>query len=166
MDQNHFKEDVVMYTESKRILDNIRNEAGEPLFRMAVTHAISVGFDNLTQEAIDETCDEIMKSEEKPMAIMTNEYKCEILRVAGEIAKVSPVDAQVYINREMEFGTEEDYIHHSRLLTILRNALDYIYDDTQDKECFCRVLDRELGIDDDEIEELGFGWVMKEGDEE
>ena len=154
-----------MYTESKKILEKIRNEAGEPLFRMAVTHAISVGFDNLTQESIDETCEEIMKSEEKPLAIMTNEYKCEILRVSGEIVKVSPVDVQVYINREMEFGTEEDYIHHRRLLTIIQNALDYIYEDIQDREYFCRVLDQELGIDDNEIEELGFGWAMKEDEE-
>ena len=154
-----------MYTTSKKILDEIRNEAGEPLFRMAVTHAISAGFDNLTQEAIDETCEEIMKSEEKPLAIMTNEYKCEILRVSGEIAKVSPVDVQVYINREMEFGTEEDYIHRRRLITIIQNALDYIYEDIHDREYFCKVLDQTLGIDDDEIEELGFGWAMKEGEE-
>ncbi len=154
-----------MYIESKKRLDQIRNEAGEPLFRMALTHCMDVGFKHLTQEAVDETCDEIMKSEEKPMAIMTNEYQCEILRVAGEIAKISPVDIQVYINREMEFGTEEDYIHRGRLLIILRNALDYIYDDIQDKDYFCRMLNRELGIDDDEIEQLGFGWIMEEEEE-
>lgn len=154
-----------MYTETKKVLDRIRNEAGEPLFRMALTHCMDVGFKHLTQEVIDETCNEIMKSEEKPMAIMTNEYKCEILRVAGEISKVSPVNVQMYINREMEFSAEQDYIQRSRLLVILRNALDYIYDDVQDKEYFYRMLDRELGIDDDEIEELGFGWIIEEENE-
>ena len=154
-----------MYTESKKILDTIRNEAGEPLFRMAVTHAMDVGFKHLTPEAVAEACYEIRSREEKPLAIMTNEYQCEILKVAGEIAKVSPVDVQVYINREMEFGTEEDYIHRGRLFRIVQNSLDYIYEDIHDREYFCKVLDQMLGIDDEEIEELGFGWAMKEEEE-
>ena len=154
-----------MYTTSKKNLDKIRNEAGEPLFRMAVTHAMDVGFKHLTPEAVAETCYEIRSREEKPLAIMTNEYQCEILKVAGEIAKVSPIDVQVYINRELEFGTEEDYIHRDRLLVMMRNALDYIYEDIQDVQCFYSILVRYIGMDDDEIEELGFGWVMKEEEE-
>ena len=154
-----------MYVKIKKMLDKIRNEAGEPLFRMAVTHAMDVGFKHLTPEAVAETCKEIMSREENPLAIMTNEYQCEILKVAGEIAKVSPVDIQVYINRELEFSAEEDYIQRNRLLTIVRNVLDYIYEDIQDNQGFHSVLYRHIGIDDDEIEVLGYGWIMKEDED-
>lgn len=148
-----------MYTESKKTLDQIRNRVGEAMFRMALTHAMDVGFRHLTDECIKETCDEIMK-EDDSKHIMSNEFQCNIVKEAGEIAKLSPVDVEIYINREMEFGLADSYIQHSRLTTILKNALDYIYDDIQDCASFCRIMDNEIGMDKYEIKELGFDWAL------
>lgn len=153
-----------MYTnETKKFLDNVRSEAGEPLFRIAMTHVIDVGAKHLTQEAIEEACEEIMKSKENPRTIMTNEYKCEILRVAGQIAEVPPSDLPLYINREMEFATTDYHLDYSRLYQIVRDSLMYLYEISDSKEDFMRAIDREFGIyDEDEIEALGFGWVLEE----
>lgn len=147
------------YAESKKKLEAIRNEVGEPLFRMALTHTFDVGFRHLTEENIEATCNEMMQEEEHPHAFMTNGYKCDIVRTAGEIAKVPPYDVEVYVNREMEYGAGEEYIQRSRLVRILQNALTYIYEDVQDCTDFCRIMDKELELDEEEIKELGFDWA-------
>lgn len=152
------------YVESKRKLDAIRNRVGEPLFRMALTHTFDVGCRHLTEENIKVTCDDMMKDDDSN-AFMTNEYKCELVRTAGEIAKVPPYDVEVYVNREMEYSAGDDYIQYNRLLKILKNALDYIYEDIQDCELFCKIMDEDLSIDEDEIIELGYDWAMNKEDE-
>lgn len=147
------------YAESKKKLETIRNEAGEPLFRMALTHTFDVGFRHLTEENIKVTCDEMMKDDDSH-AFMTNEYKCDLVRTAGEIAKIPPYDVEVYVNREMEYNAGEEYIRRSRLIDILQYALNYIYEDIQDCTAFCKIMDKEIGLDEDEIRELGFDWAL------
>lgn len=153
------------YVESKRKLEEIRNSVGEPLFRMALTHAFDVGFRHLTAENIESTCNDMMQDDDTN-AFMTNEYKCDLVRTAGEIAKVPPYDVEVYINREIEYSVGEDYIQYSRLLRMLRGALDYIYEDLQDCEAFYRIMSKDLDIDEDEIMTLGYEWVMNEEEEQ
>ena len=153
------------YVESKKKLEAIRNEVGEPLFRMALTHTFDVGFRHLTEENIKATCDEMMKDDDSH-AFMTNEYKCDLVRTAGEIAKVPPYDVEVYVNREMEYSTGEDYVQRNRLVRLLQNALNYIYEDVQDCTDFCRIMDKDIGIYEEEIKELGFDWAMDYIEEE
>lgn len=153
------------YVESKRKLETIRNRVGEPLFRMALTHTFDVGFRHLTEENIEATCNEMMNDDDTH-AFMTNEYKCDLVRTAGEIAKVPPYDVEVYVNREMEYSVGGDYIQYSRLLRILRGALDYIYEDVQDSAIFYHIMNKDLDIDEDEIMELGYDWAMNEEEEE
>ena len=152
------------YVESKRKLDAIRNRVGEPLFRMALTHTFDVGFRHLTEENIKATCEDVMKDDDSN-AFMTNEYKCDLVRTAGEIANVPLYDVEVYVHREMEYSAGDDYIQYNRLLKILKNALDYIYEDIQDCELFCKIMDEDLSIDEDEIIELGYDWAMNKEDE-
>lgn len=147
------------YVESKKKLEAIRNEVGEPLFRMALTHTFDVGFRHLTEENIKATCDKMMK-EDDSHRFMTNEYKCDLVRTAGEIAKVPPYDVEVYVNREMEYGVGEEYIQRNRLMTLLQNALNYIYEDIQDCTDFFRIMDKEIGLYEEEVKELGFDWAM------
>lgn len=147
------------YVESKKKLDGIRNEVGEPLFRMALTHTFDVGFRHLTEENIKATCNKMMK-EDDSHRLMTNEYKCDLVRTAGEIAKVPPYDVEVYVNREMEYSAGEDYIQRSRLIRLLQRALNYIYEDIQDCTDFCMIMDKEIGLYEEEVKELGFDWAM------
>ena len=147
------------YVESKKKLEAIRNKVGEPLFRMALTHTFDVGFRHLTEENIKATCDEMMK-EDDSHSFMTNEYRCDLVRTAGEIAKVSPYDVEVYVNREMEYSAGEEYIQRNRLITLLQNALTYIYEDIQDCTDFFRIMDKEIGLYEEEVKELGFDWAM------
>lgn len=152
------------YVESKRKLDAIRNRVGEPLFRMALTHTFDVGFRHLTEENIKATCEDIMKDDDSN-AFMTNEYKCDLVRTAGEIANVPPYDVEVYVHREIEYSAGDDYIQYSRLLEILKDALFYIYEDIQDCELFYKIMSQDLDIDEDEIMELGYDWAMNKEEE-
>ena len=77
------------YIKSKKQLDALRRE-NEVMFRMAISHLMDVGFRHLTEENITETCESIMQ-EDDSKAIMTNEFKCELIRMAGELAKINHI---------------------------------------------------------------------------
>lgn len=83
------------YTESKKVLNNLRNE-GEVLFRMAISHLMDVGIRHLTKEIVEETCDEIMK-EDDSHSFMTNKFKCRIIEIAHELSKIDHIHLLYYI---------------------------------------------------------------------
>ena len=41
---------------------------------------------------------------------MTNEFKCEIVKTAGEIAKIDHIHLLVYIQREVEYDVGESEV--------------------------------------------------------
>ena len=96
------------YMESKQKLDKIRNK-NEMLFRMSLSHLIDVGVRHLTEENIEKTCKEICK-EDDTKHFMTNEFKCEIVKTAGEIAKIDHIHLLVYIQREVEYDVGESEV--------------------------------------------------------
>ena len=95
------------YKESKKILDNIRIR-NEMMFRMAISHLIDVGIRHLDEENIERTCEEIQK-EDDSRSFMTNGFKCDLVRMAGEIAKIEHVNLLVYIQREVVYDVGENY---------------------------------------------------------
>lgn len=96
------------YKESKKILDEIRNKNHEVIFRMAISHLMEVGIRHLDEENIERTCEEI-KKEDDSKAFMTNDFKCELLRVAGELAKIDHIHLIVYIQREVTYDVGDSY---------------------------------------------------------
>ena len=95
------------YLESKKILDKIRRY-DEMMFRMAISHLIDVGIRNLDEENIKRTCDAIQK-EDDSKAFMTNDYKCDLVRMAGELAKIHHIHLLVYIQREVVYDVGDNY---------------------------------------------------------
>ena len=95
------------YKESKKILDNIRIR-NEMMFRMAISHLIDVGIRHLDEENIERTCEEIQK-EDDSRSFMTNRFKCDLVRMAGDIAKIEHVNLLVYIQREVVYDVGENY---------------------------------------------------------
>ena len=95
------------YLESKRTLDKIRSY-DEAMFRMAISHMMDVGIRHLDEENIKRTCEEIQKEDDRK-SFMTNNYKCDLVRMAGEIAKVEHVHLLIYIQREIVYDIGENY---------------------------------------------------------
>ena len=149
-----------MYAESKKILDKIRSK-DEVMFRMAISHLMDVGIRHLTEENILETCKGITKRDDGK-AFMTNDYMCDLVIMSGEIAKVPHTDLLVYIQRQVEYDVFDGALTYSRAMRLLKSCLDWIESDN------LNTLDtfEYLGLDDDEIESLGYGYLLDAKEDE
>lgn len=149
-----------MYTESKKILDKIRSK-DEVMFRMAISHLMDVGIRHLTEENILETCKDI-KLRNDSKAFITNGYMCELVMMSGEIAKVPHTDLLVYIQREVEYDVSDGIMTYKRAMKLLKYCLSWIAEDGVDTleafEC--------IGLDDEEIEFLGYGYLLGSREDE
>ena len=145
------------YMESKNKLDELRC-TNEVVFRMAISHLMNVGIRHLTEENINECCTEIMK-EDDSKAFMTNEFKCDLVRMAGELAKLDHVHLLVYISREVYFGVDSNHLSYNRLISLAKGSISWILADTYETEYALQEI-REMGFNDDEIGELGYGWML------
>lgn len=94
------------YQESKKTLDAIRNR-NEIMFRMAISHLMDVGIRNLDEAGIRLTCNAIEK-EDDYNHIMTNAFKCDIVKTAGELAKIDHIHLLVYIQKEIVYDVGQD----------------------------------------------------------
>ncbi len=91
------------YTESEKQLNQIRNQYGEMIFRMAISHLMDVGIRHLTDENVDATCEKIMEQDDSN-SIIANRCQCNIVRVAAELAKIEHIYLLVYISRNVEYN--------------------------------------------------------------
>lgn len=91
------------YKESEKVLNGIVGKYGEFLFRLGISHMIDAGIRNLTDESIKHTCEELMKQDDSKM-FMTNEFQCDIVKCAGEIAKIDHIHVLVYISKNIKYS--------------------------------------------------------------
>lgn len=143
------------YKESKQKIEVIRNRCGEIMFRMAISHLMDVGIRHLTQENVEETCKEIMQHDDSK-AFMTNEFSCNLVRMAYELAQIPHTDLLVYIQREVVYDVFDGGMSYEKLKRTLVNCLNWIEEDNLD------TLDtfEYLGLEEDEIEALGYGYLL------
>ena len=81
------------YAQSEACLDALRWQ-NPTMFLMAISHLMDVGIRHLTPEAIEEICNEIMQQDDAGY-IMTNDFQCELVRMAGKIAKIDELEDDV-----------------------------------------------------------------------
>ncbi len=150
------------YKESKKALDKIRSK-DEMMFRMAISHLMDVGIRHLTEENVEETCKEIMQKDDSK-AFMTNEFMCGLVRTAYELAQISHTDLLVYIQREMVYDVFDGMPSYERAIELLKSCMEWFADDTLPE----RVVENLnlLGFKDDEIESLGFEYLIEEDEDE
>ena len=94
--------EAMSYKESEKNINDIRSR-DEILFRMAVSHLMDVGIRHLTEENVTATCESIMKQDDSK-SFMTNEYQCELVRTAAELAKFNHIHLLVYISGNVEYS--------------------------------------------------------------
>lgn len=150
------------YAESKEKIISLRKN--ELLFRMAISHLMDVGIRHLTEENVNETCASIME-EDDSHSFMTNEFQCEIVRMAYELSKIDHIHLLTYISREVYYDVGGNEISYQRAMEIIRDFLCYI-----DEDCSLDILStdttldkfKEMGLTDREIESLGWGYLLNE----
>lgn len=160
------------YSESKKKLDAIRDKygcKGEVIFRTAIQYVVEYGQSMLSDEAwqehfifnIDKRHDEA--EAEGKILFITRDFEKAILECAKEIAQIEPYDFLIYIQREIYLGG--DGISYQRAIDLLRGCLDYCGNNTYET-MYTLEMAEEMGFDENEIEELGYGYMLSEEEEE
>ena len=145
------------YAESQKKFDEIRNRVGEMMFRMAISHLMDVGIRHLTKENVDSTCEHIMQ-EDDSNHFMTNEFKCDIVRTAYDLAQISHTNLLVYIQREIAYDVDDGMPSYGRVIHLLKGCMNWIENDGDCSETLDNF--EWLGFGDDEIEALGWGYIL------
>ena len=149
------------YNESASKLNKLRNK-NEVMFRMAVSHLLDCGVRNLTDENIKEACAAIMQ-EDDSKAFMTNEFKCELVKMAGELAKIDHIHLLVYISREVYYDVGDDRIDYQRAIELVEDCMTWMSYEWSDIEA-CRNF-TEIGFSEDELIEFGYKRLLTGEDE-
>lgn len=90
-----------------RVLDELMTRDAI-LFRVGIGHLLSVGYENLTEEAVQRTIEVIEKEasemEEEAIPVITPEYQIAILRMASRIREVPLWTLLKYISRKVKIS--------------------------------------------------------------
>lgn len=161
------KERYIMnnYAESKRKIEAIRDKYGEFVFRGGISHLMDVGIRHLTEENVENTCKEIMQSDDTGR-FMTNEFQCELVKCAYKLAQVSHIDLLVYIQREVDYDVFDGVIGYNKAMSLLKKCMEQIEADEMYDNIETYDVLQSLGFDDDELEMLGFGYLLNDEEEE
>lgn len=151
------------YVENKKRIEEIRSK-DEMIFRMAISHLMDVGIRNLDEENIRLTCNAINK-EDDSKHFMTNAFKCKLVKMAGELAKIDHIDLLVYIQREVDYDVLDGAMSYQRAIGLLRSCMAWFVEDIPEDDAVRDVFDC-IGFNDDEIEALGFGYLIDVEEEE
>ena len=147
------------YKESKKRIEKIRGDYRELAFRAGISHLMDVGIRHLTKELVEETCAEIMKQDDTNR-IMTNDFECDILRVAYELAQIPHIDLLVYIQREVDYDVFDGAISYSRAIRLLKDCvLGIEMQCNTDEETLDKLENMEF--EDEEIKALGFEYLLE-----
>ena len=149
------------YIKSKKQLDALRRE-NEAMFRMAISHLMDVGFRHLTEDNIANTCKEIMQ-EDDTNRIMTNEFKCELIRIAGELAKINHIHLLVYISREIYYDVGDNKVSYQRAIELVEDCMTWMSYEWSNSEAYRNFT--EIGFSEDEFIEFGYGDLLNEEDD-
>lgn len=85
-------------------IEAIRDERGDYVFRMALSHLFDVGFLHITEKNVENAKACIMAEEEVGIPIMTKAFKCELLDIALELTQFSLWDILYYVKHEVHIG--------------------------------------------------------------
>ena len=149
------------FKENKTILDNIRARHDESMFRMAISHLMDVGIRNLDEESCKETCKNIMQRDDSH-AFMTNDFMCELIWLAHEIAKISHIDLLIYIQRYVDYDACDDYPSYGRAISLLRSCVDWTTCDQLPEDALSDMY--AIGFSNEEIKFVGMGHLIEEED--
>ena len=153
------------YAENKKKIETIKNKTNEIVFRMAISHLMDVGIRHLTEENVESTCKQIMQ-EDDSKAFMTNEFKCNIVRIAYELAQIPQTDLVVYIQREVVYDIFDSVPSYERVVRLLKECMSQIEADENYNNIETLNVFMSLGFTDDEIESFGFQYLLEESEEE
>jgi hypothetical protein len=155
------------YTEAKKYIEKLRSEyncKGDLIFRCAVQNVIEYGVVPLTQNlAMEDWLSDIDRRHDEAEANgkilwIGRDFEKAITECTFKLAKVGSMNLMMYIEREVWHQDRCGEISYDRAIKLLKDVISYISDNDEDD-----VVPRNLGymgFDEDEIYELGFGYLL------
>ena len=156
------------YENSRKTLEKIRQEfgcKGDVIFRTAIQYVVEYGQRMFEDEDwIKSQLDRVnakhdtAEAEGKTLWV-GRELELACIECAAKIAPVNTYDLLIYIQKEM-FWSNEGGLDYARAVELLKECMGLI--DNDNRECGVSTTDTfdYLGFNDDEIEVLGFGYVL------
>lgn len=154
------------YTESKKKLDAIRQKygcKGELIFRTAIQNVVDYGKSCfLDKDWYKGTIDDIDTTHDHAEANgkflwCTREFEKAIVDCSVELCSVETYDLLIYVQREVWLSG--DGIDYQRAIELCKGAINWMVGDSYETDIALEQV-RDMGFSDDEIDELGFGWML------
>ena len=158
------------YQNSKIMLNKLRDDygcKGEILFRTAIQYVVECGQQHFQDiEWVNEQLDIVDKKHdafdrENKTSFISRDFEKVIIECAWEIAKVPVMDMLQYVQKEVWLSG--DGIDYQRAISLLTKCMDWIEDEFDKSETLDTF--QYLGFEDDELYELGFGYLIEEDEE-
>ena len=93
--------------ENLQKLDCLMRE-DELLFRFGITHLLTVGYENLTEEAVQRTIEviekEALEEDEDSIPVISPAYQVAILRMAAKIREVPVWELLKFVSRKVKIS--------------------------------------------------------------
>lgn len=155
------------YAETKNELDRIRNEygcKGEMIFRTSLQYIVEFGQnkfldDEWVQSQINAVNEKHNKADaENKILFIGRGFEIALIECAKELAKVNAYNLLVYIQKEVWLSNEGG-IDYDRAVQLLKSCMSWIEEDHASLGEMLDTLEY-IGFDDDDIEALGFAYVL------
>ena len=162
------------YVESKKKIEAIRSEygcKGDMIFRTALQYIVEFGQNMFADEEwvngqLNRVDDKHNQAEsEGKILFIGREFEKAIIKCSVALADINAYDLLIYIQKEVWLSNEGG-IDYQTAVKLLKSC---IYDIEERENCEDKLLLQALeniGFDDDDIEELGFGYLLKYEEEE
>ena len=158
------------YVESKKTLDKIASKygcKGDIIMRTAAQYIIEYGQymfkdEDFIKDQIQQIEDKHRISEEEGKHLwVTKDFELAIFNCARELAEVNSYDLIIYMQKEI-YWSNEGGLDYKRAVQLLKSSLEYLenYNNCNNKENYEAFQD--IGLEDNEIEEFGFGYLISE----
>jgi hypothetical protein len=155
------------YTESKKNLNAIRNEyrsTGDVIFKAAIQMVVEHGQANFNDEewyaeainSINARHDEVEK--QGKVMIISRGFEIAIVECAKRLATVDAYDLMIYAQREVFWSNQG--IDYQRAIELLQGCMLVILDDAYEHEYVRSAFIDEVGFENDELDELGYGFLL------
>ena len=158
------------YVDNKKALDKIREDfgcKGDIIFRTAIQYIVEYGqqtFKNydfvMNQMAEINGRHDEAEADGKTLFV-SRDFEKAIIECAEALSKINAYDLIIYMQKEMYWSTEGG-IDYKRATQLLESSLEYLenYNNCNNEENYEAFQD--IGLEDNEIEELGFGYLISE----
>lgn len=162
------------YVESKKTLDKIRENfgcKGGIIFRTAIQEIISRGQtafldDGVYKDMLDDIDANHDYAEAKgKILFITRDFEKAIVKCARELAAINTYDLIIYMQKEV-YWSDEGGIDYGRLYQITGDVMEWMVSGSSDSGEDYKIFNEHCSIDDDELEELGFGYMIPEENKE